>query len=86
MNTRIEMIKVMARPEIMGPAIGDSRERLIRERAELEDRLKNLREGSADRAYVESAIAELDIRIEMIKALSNPAPSNLQGLGVLRMP
>ena len=40
MNTRIEMIKVMARPEIMGPAIGDSRERLIRERAELEDRLK----------------------------------------------
>jgi hypothetical protein len=79
------MVKAMARPEIMGPAIGDSIERLTKERDELKGRLKNLPEGM-DRIYIESSIGELEIRIEMVRALSNPAPSNLQGFGILRMP
>jgi uncharacterized coiled-coil DUF342 family protein len=85
LNIRIEMVKAMARAEIMGPAIGDSIEKLTKERDDLKNQLKNLPEGM-DRVYIESSITELEIRIDMIRALSNPAPSNLQGFGILRMP
>jgi len=35
LNTKIEMAKAMAKPEIMGPATGDNLQKLIRERDDL---------------------------------------------------
>ncbi len=85
LNIRIEMVKAMATPQITRSAIGNELQRLTKERDGLKNQLKNLPEG-AERAYAESALAALEIRIEMVRALSNPAPSNLQGFGILRTP
>jgi len=84
LNIQIEILRAHAVPLTMGPPSGtaDAIKRLEKERDDFKARSKNLPQGM-ERDSVETAINEIEIRIDMLRALSNPAPSRLQGFGVL---
>ncbi len=85
LNVQIEMLRAFSMPSTMGPPPGtaDKIQSLEKERDDLKKKLNNLRPG-LDRDNIESAISEIEIKIAMLKALSNPAPSSLQGVGILK--